>query len=539
MSNAARTIEDLLDDLFPAYARGRKPMWPPDAFAVAASVLKQSGAYTEIVHRWPPVTYSTINDWQRHVEGVAEEWRRVYRTTRPAWPAAMDPRWALLIANKSLKIEDVKYDGGLVDCLMAIVAAADQTCFNMGVLEMAEDSMSLKALELLYERGTLCLNIHSSRATVLPKKHNPLSGITIRSLTHNLALWDRPEVTPRWTSIDMNTLEHGLNLLLLPWPLEISPSSFRSEKISDERMPDDFGFFAYDIPKSHARAGRVRALKARAEAMVGPVAAVVLPELSVTINEFRRLQSELSGTVLIAGIGFPSKNGMPGANLFGISTGFRDLFSSIFQSKHHRWRIDPQQIAQYGFGPSLVGKKSLWEAIGIPARLCTFVDVKRWLTFCVLICEDLARQDPVAELVRSVGPNLVIALLLDGPQVPERWSARYATVLAEDPRSSVLTLTSAGLVDLAIAQGNPGPRSIGLWKDAISGARKIILDPGSEGVVLSLSRRSEMEWVADGRHDNGVTGYLELTGVHQVRLPAGGGGATRRPERAKKETRAR
>jgi hypothetical protein len=31
-------------------------------------------------------------------------------------------------------------------------------------------------------------------------------------------------------------------------------------------------------------------------------------------------------------------------------------------------------------------------------------------TWSVLICEDLARQDPAADLIRAVGPNLLIAL---------------------------------------------------------------------------------------------------------------------------------
>jgi len=52
----------------------------------------------------------------------------------------------------------------------------------------------------------------------------------------------------------------------------------------------------------------------------------------------------------------------------------------------------------------------------------------------VLICEDLARLDPVNDLVRAVGPNLVMSLLMDGPQLTTRWPARYATVLADDSR---------------------------------------------------------------------------------------------------------
>jgi 5-methylcytosine-specific restriction enzyme A len=47
--------------------------------------------------------------------------------------------------------------------------------------------------------------------------------------------------------------------------------------------------------------------------------------------------------------------------------------------------------------------------------------------------------------MRSVGPNLVVALLMDGPQLTARWPARYASVLADDPGSSVLTLTSLGM----------------------------------------------------------------------------------------------
>jgi hypothetical protein len=48
--------------------------------------------------------------------------------------------------------------------------------------------------------------------------------------------------------------------------------------------------------------------------------------------------------------------------------------------------------------------------------------------------------------MNAIGPNLVIALLMDGPQLENRWPARYATVLAEDPGSAVLTVTSLGMV---------------------------------------------------------------------------------------------
>src|SRR5690606_18576218 len=105
----------------------------------------------------------------------------------------------------------------------------------------------------------------------------------------------------------------------------------------------------------------------------------------------------------------------------------------------------------------------------------------------VLICEDLARQDPVAELVRAVGPNLVIALLMDGPQLEGRWSDRYATVLADDPGSSVLTVTNAGMVKLDTWQGNGRSNSVALWRDAVSGkSQKIELRRSTKAVSLLL-----------------------------------------------------
>ena len=69
---------------------------------------------------------------------------------------------------------------------------------------------------------------------------------------------------------------------------------------------------------------------------------------------------------------------------------------------------------------------------------------RRKSIFSALICEDLARSEPCHSAVRSVGPNLVFVLLMDGPQIASRWSARYATSLADDPGSAVLTLTSRG-----------------------------------------------------------------------------------------------
>jgi hypothetical protein len=241
------------------------------------------------------------------------------------------------------------------------------------------------------------------------------------------------------------------------------------------------------------------------------------------MKDFKAIKGDLDGKLIIAGVGGEetSDSGAPvdvNRVMIGMKrTGKTPMNFSWSQAKHHRWRLDKGQVERYGVGGALGEKQWWWESIDIHERQCRFVCVNSWLTFCVLICEDLARQDPVADLVRTVGPNLVIGLLLDGPQHRDRWSARYATVLADDPRSSVLTVTCAGLADLMIAQGTPGPRNVALWKDALSGiVKEIPLHDGAKGIILSLCPFMAKEWSADGRSDNGRTGYLQLTGIHQL-----------------------
>jgi hypothetical protein len=158
-------------------------------------------------------------------------------------------------------------------------------------------------------------------------------------------------------------------------------------------------------------------------------------------------------------------------------------FGSI-QSKHHAWALSTSQIRQYGLSERLSARKLWWEDTKLHPRKLNFFRLNGWLTTCCLICEDLARQDPVAELVRTIGPNLLVALLMDGPQLTNRWSARYASVLADDPGCSVLTLTSIGMVRLSRAFGSPESRVIALWKDQTTGSVPIDLPYDAEAVVL-------------------------------------------------------
>jgi hypothetical protein len=109
------------------------------------------------------------------------------------------------------------------------------------------------------------------------------------------------------------------------------------------------------------------------------------------------------------------------------------------------------------------------------------------------------RPDPVTDVVRSIAPTLVVALLLDGPQLAARWPARYASVLADDPGCSVLTLTALGMTQRSQPPGHAPSRGIALWKDRHRGLQQIALAEGAHAVALTAHVRTVQIPSADGR----------------------------------------
>jgi hypothetical protein len=159
----------------------------------------------------------------------------------------------------------------------------------------------------------------------------------------------------------------------------------------------------------------------------------------------------------------------------------------------------------------------------IPRRSVHFVELGEF-TLVSLVCEDLARSDDVAEVIRAVGPTIVVSVLLDGPQLSSRWAARYAGVLADNPGSGVLTLTSSGMVQRSRPHGQQAAPVVALWKDPIRGTREISLDAGAQGVLLTVCGDRVTRRSTDGRWpaDNAIH-YFDVA-VHQVRASSTGSG---------------
>jgi hypothetical protein len=372
---------------------------------------------------------------------------------------------------------------------------------------------------LLENQGTLCWEIDSSRLMVLPRMHTPQNGLTDRSLSLYLSLCDPCEVAPKWYLAPFIQGE-SFNLLMVPWPSELLVSQFRDvTALAPDQLPESFGFFNYDasVP-GEGLVELIPALFNEAERKLGRVDGVLLPELAITESQFRSLRARLPvKCFLVSGVGAGPTASRRGTNEVRLS--FPPL-QEVIQKKHHPWKLDKAQVIQYGLGGVLTPSREWWEYGDFSDRQLSFISMSADLVLSVLICEDLARPDPVANLVRTVGPNLVIALLMDGPQIRERWASRYATVLADDPGCSVLCLTSIGMSEISRPQSGPRrSRVVAMWKDAFSGATEIELPDGYDAVAVSLSIRYREEYAADGRGDDGNAAFPILSGVHPIRDP--------------------
>jgi len=107
-------------------------------------------------------------------------------------------------------------------------------------------------------------------------------------------------------------------------------------------------------------------------------------------------------------------------------------------------------------------------------------------------------------------------------------------VLADDPGSTILTLTSFGMVQRSRPHGRDVTPVVALCKDPVRGTREIQLETGAHGILLTLCGDYTRRRSADGRSpvDN-VTHYFDVA-VHQVRAVDSGLASTR----SRSETRA-
>lgn len=385
---------------------------------------------------------------------------------------------------------------------------------------------------------------------VLPKVRTAAVGCTLRSLSHHLALLPAAGIVKgRWTPnyvrprpVGVNMPDGVMNLVLVPLPYSLGARSFAQAMVEDAsggspNAVPRFGYFDVeqdwiDGVDDKAITGFLDAVIASAVEQSPAIHGFVFPELALDYETFTlardHIRQKLPGIeIFVAGVSSNregEKGNFVAASIFpGDPSAKPAEFRETVREKHHRWKLDRSQLAAYGLTGVLSPEIAWWENIALQSRQVDFTVIRRDSVLAAMICEDLARVDPCQQILRAVGPNLVVALLMDAPQVASRWPARYATVLAEDPGCAVLTLTSRGLMTLQHRLGthrsNGDDRVIAMWRD--DGASRPIelkCPYDAQAVLLTIVEQSAKDVALDGRPD-GTAMAWRYVGAVPLRLP--------------------
>lgn len=535
------------------------PIWPPDLFAVIGTIVDRSGCYTE--------ASPDRNNLPSHLTYLSE-----VKALAAAWgigmldvPPKVQLLWQTLISEcGTLPLSEVTKNSLAVAVLLQLFAIADEACAGMGwdsntggntvnefiryVLFNATDPSLLGGFPPLpYWPNSLCGMVSPDHVVVLPKSITTSKGCTIRSLSHHLALLPcRTMLEPEWlvsTRHPDPSDKDELRLLLVPFPYDIPKSSFkltfpRTPMLGKAYHPAFFSLRPRWLSVGKARrvdgkslaVNLVKPLIRRAKRQAGGKTphGIVLPECALTPEVANDLVAELAGSgieFLITGVLDDNKKTgqtFNKARTYVIVNRNRALVRE--QNKHHRWRVDREQAKSYGLTlDNDPDNGQWWEDIDVTSRKLPFYAVREDMSMVTLICEDLARMEPAMNAIRAVGPNLVVALLMDGPQLGHRWPARYASVLADEPGCAVLSLTCAATVDMSNDRyykdtGTTSSRTVARWTQSAEGGKSvnINLDPEHQGVLLTLKSSPKHQTTLDNRGDEGQS--RELSHASNVSL---------------------
>jgi hypothetical protein len=539
--------------------------WPPDLFAAVATITERSGLYAEasFMAYWT----DTFVLSPKSIAGTRKTGKEWAESASP--PKAVGTLWSQLVSRHgNAAINDTNPQSlAWKKIVFQLLTIADEACAGIGFTPagssasrrrrrlvtsiqylVAKDYLAWERKRrsrpvttmmggdlLPYLPHSLRVRVPPGIACVQPKTSTPVVGCTLRSLTHNLALLPSiANVSTHWLLADKDRQElEAFNLLIVPFPFHIPGKSFTEFPGAFPGGPNERAFTLNPeawMGSATARdfADFLLGLIDEAQPELEPVHAVVLPETALHhkfANDVasllaKRKSLDLFITGVVAGSKLEPRNA---AAIYRFFDG--EVITASFQSKHHRWLLSGDQVRRYQLGHVLDPNRKWWEKIDVGYRHCYVTLFRPQAALSVLVCEDLARYDPVLTVMNAIGPNLVVALLMDGPQLEHRWPGRYATVLADDPGSAVLTVTSLGMVLRSSMPGDVESREIALWKQPNGQARALKLPKGDHALLVALTSRLVEQFTLDGRGDGGSTVQFELGAARGVRyrqaLPAG------------------
>ncbi|MBL4906280.1 MAG: hypothetical protein JKX94_02425 [Sneathiella sp.] len=534
------------------------PAMPTDVFAVAAHLIYQSGLLNYFdpnpdmkADQNLPCSFTLAVEEKEILVNLGRAWAKDALAVRQE----IDEYWECLLkweedALRASLYEKDNYPPLWWKAAISLLIIADEACAGVGLTANEDYWVAF----FFYDRYTksfglddkdghkaerpspsLTLICSDDVACILPKLRISDVGCTLRNLSKNLSYnpgagtvrchWQQPNAKP--ASDDSGFLK----ILLCPLPLEIDHTCFYPDSATKD-VKDKWGNFILEqkwLNNENAVCIEIEKALISAKEIDGgqTVSAVMLPEYSITYNLFVKICKSLKLIepgleFLIAG---SSTNCEQEKGNFVLTAAWYDegeTYILTSRRKHHRWKLDRQQLKSYGIETKLPPNKDWWEKHDIRQRELHFFQFRENSVFTSLICEDLARSDPCHEILRSVGPNLMFALLMDGPQLSVRWPGRYTATLTDDPGTSILTLTSFGLVKRAnevvkkedeILKGEGKEeklekvsRSVAFWKnqassdDPNSGEEKPLeLKDDAYAILLTLHAETKHDSTIDGR----------------------------------------
>ncbi len=523
--------------------------WPPDLFAFVYMVLERSQAYRFAFSppngaEWPP---RRVENWSKTVEETGRQWGVWVEHRSGPVPRLLAEAWKTLRERAAMPLDDLARgdDWGICEALLTLHTLGDEACAGLGLPVRASGGAGCgyraRGGELLARTGSMA-RVPTQSLRVLPKARTAPSGTFLASLAR-YACVVRPGVEVRWYKAPVRHAGTDLradfaSLLLLPWPLRVRESDFRPVPGSVQRMAKEpYGFFEFS-PSEPLDLDLISRVIVAAKEEAESVDVVLLPEAAVDESDVEDLEALLeSHGVAMLTTGVRQHVADPGRFPrswvhIGVNPSLEKGGSSCTagdeqwfhwrQMKHHRWSLDEGQVFQYHLGGALHPNVRWWEAMEVPRKGLGILELGEEITIVAVVCEDLANLDDVSEILRAVGPTLVVPLLLDGPQLSSRWAARYAGVLADNPGSAVCTLTSFGMVQRCRPHDRDASPVVALWKDPTRGTREIPLEAGAQAILLTSCGERGTRRSADGRWptDN-ATNWFDVS-IFQVRASSAG-----------------
>jgi hypothetical protein len=529
-----------------------------------SAMQKNNGSWDQVKEKAAKHSSGTCVKWIEKLEVLERLWDRVHTDEVNIEDLRLisSDSWASLDLKKSAEFSWQKFHKCREVALMLgwIHALADEACMGFGLVsEYSTTSLDrycfsasirtfakMKANLLLISTGSLS-TLSKFHGVILPKMRTPQVGFILRSMSHHLS-YHATEVEVIWRTIPwLNANEKTLNVLAFPYPYKVSNDDF---KVMEERY-HSVRYFQPNFDKKNSDG------VAMLESIIDMVFElhdagtnihmIIFPECALKEDEYQHLLTRFHKMLadkltpvsfklpmIIAGVvGLnDEKAATPGRaenneryvnNEVRVASYFAGRWYEVKQRKHHRWQLDRKQIIQYDLQGILTTERKWFEYTTVSQRRLTFLAPNDWLVITSLICEDLARLEPVSEIIRGVGPTFLVALLSDGPQLTGRWSARYASVLADDPGTAVFSLTSYGMASRSKPENSDQDISattdgtiVGLWRDSVTGFKVMKSSRPNTAQLITISAEFQKEQTLDGREDGGKAPSFKIDRVNEI-----------------------